>query len=538
MRDVIRHRLVPLGALMGVLAAQSVWWIGRHRPVGAVDRDEGFLLSWALVVRDAWGDGLRRPPTVWIQHEISAPLVGAVTGTWAVLAGDSLTALLAVQVLSGAAIAAGGWAVARSLGASPGAAWLGAAVLATSPLVVWFTRVHHQIAPAAAIWVVAVALGLRTDGLRSRRLSLALGAAVGSALLTRAMLAPLAPLIIVAVGAGGSGRGGAWRPRLLNGALASGLAGAIALTWWAPQGATTVAYLRDGATDPSGPPPTDLSAWSGELARAVRAVAPEVVPGDAIGTGWRWPAALALAIAGLTAIGAELARRRGRPRSELAVVVSLTLATLVVLGMVREDFPGFSLLVVVLAVPAAAAALSTVSWPPVGRRVVGALALVLVLHGALSGLSATAGWTPRHFGRDGRPASSAELTQISATFTQVVAAIAAGAEPGERRSAAVLTNDFRVDTTTFQHLSLLSGAPIDWVGPYQGAPALESAAALREWIDSQPDDLALVTTAPTTPAPDGPVTESEMAEVAAQSGFEIEARLPLPRGRAVLVWTR
>ena len=349
--------MAVLAALVALLVVGNAAWISQHRIDSAVDVDEHNLLNQGVAVRSSLArHGLAaivRPDRYLSPSPVTAPGVPVATALSLQLAGRSLLAAMVPILASLAVLVVAAWAIERQLGAGPWAL-LGAAVVGLAPVTSWFARVHHLIIPGAACLAVCVAIGLRTRRLERRGWSIALGAAIGVALLVRTMLVAIVPWILLGWVAVFLLRRRATRAQVANLALAALASVLVAAWWWVPNGAETVDYLRHG------PVTSDSAPWWNvglELQRLGTVVTGHDTPVSA------WLAGVAAVVLFGVALAANVGRRwLTAEDAYVAVVVAGTLAALV---LARDDFPGFSLLVAGVAIPWAVSVAARTPWPGV-----------------------------------------------------------------------------------------------------------------------------------------------------------------------------
>lgn len=316
--------LVLFGALVAI---GHVAWIVHFRSGRGIGLDEARLLPVAHQFADALerGDvaGLAR---TWVDHEVTAPLLALITAPVLVVIDDpGVAGPIPVALFAGLLVVVTA-EVALALADRTAAVVAAGATSVGLGFVLW-ARVHEQIVPGAALWVLSLFLLVRSDALRRPWWRWTAGLALGSALLARTMLVGFVPLLLglYALHCWRRGRlsAGAWLQLI-------GITGGVAGTWWAFQWRSALEYLGprgyEGGGFALGP-----ARWAFEVAALMLVGA--------------FPIWVATGVLARTAVHARRARALpdlGDPRVLLAAVAA---ATFVVLVTVGEEFPGFQLLV-------------------------------------------------------------------------------------------------------------------------------------------------------------------------------------------------
>jgi 4-amino-4-deoxy-L-arabinose transferase-like glycosyltransferase len=483
-------------ALLILIVGLNIWWIATHRTSYSIDPDEGFLLGRAIRVAD--GSGLSSVIDTWTESSTSAPLLAITTGLLARVTGTSMVALLAPQIAALCILGVSVRSITERLRGQRWAAVAAAALVMTSPVAMNFTRAHHQIVPAAALTAVCVVLGLKSELLARRGLSVALGVAVGVALLTRAMLIAIVPWTILFAIPAAAIAGRPLRERMANGAIAAGTAVVVAGSWWVLRGLDTLDYLSSGSADALHPPPTSPDAWTRELRLALRVV------GDVEAYDLRWAVWLTVVAAGIAAVVIVAPRLSGPERADGAYVVGVALAGFVALGIERDNFHGYELIVVPLAVAVGAAALSRL--PRVGPVALG-LVCALILQSLVLSTSYDAGWQAfRLRVQGGAAVSQAEIEAWGDANEQLVHQIEqlGGTDP----RAMVLIEDPQVEYAIYSYVALREGLQQRW----SRRPEVEwTDESLGEFLRDRAGHTLLVV--PTdAPSPSGGLTWAEITD--------------------------
>lgn len=228
-----------------LLAALNLWWVFTFRGGYPFEVDEAGYTAFGLVNYlaldrggiDAWWDAVQAQSTF-------APLIPAMT---------SLLVWIHPGVLNGFAVLTGFMVLlamatygigSRLAGPKLGA--LAAVATATLPGTFVFSRVYVYALPVATLLACAVYALLRSDGLRSRRWAIACGLALGLMLLSRTMAIVFVPgVLLAAVLAAVIRSQDDLGHRLLNGALLVLTAVAVAATWYVRNLSSVVDYLTN-----------------------------------------------------------------------------------------------------------------------------------------------------------------------------------------------------------------------------------------------------------------------------------------------------
>lgn len=323
---------VGLAVLVVVSTVGNAWWVQRHRLAQEVDVDEAILLVDAERVRAGIVGG-------WFDVSTSAPLTRMATAASIAVFGRSPLAIALPVLLASAVLIVGVYVLARQLGAGPWAL-LAAALVSVAPTVVQFSRSFHQIIPAAAAIVICVIAALRSDGFRDRRWALVLGACLGLALLTRAMLVAFVPIVVLGTLLEWR-MGRSERPGFpVGNAVRSGLVMVlVAATWWAVDGLDALRYLVRGSGPDSGKAVTIEGRLPSE--RELRLLGRSLAGPEA----WslRWVLVFVLAL-GTAVLAVRACRARTITPRQANVALFLALG-LVVLVLNTDGFPGFVLLI-------------------------------------------------------------------------------------------------------------------------------------------------------------------------------------------------
>ena len=232
---------VGIGLLF--LIALDVWWVATYRHNFPFDVDEAGYTTIGLVdwlgfqnggVHGWWEAIQTQPP--------NAPLLPAVTSV-ALLVHQGVLVGFGVLIGFIVILTFATYGIGERL-AGPRLGALAALAVATSQGAFSFTREYVFALPAAAMFSCAVFALVRSDGLRSKRWSAALGAAIGLMLLARTMTVAFVPGLGVAAVVLIATRGRAdLVNRLLSLLLASVVAFGVTISWYWRNFAPVEEYL-------------------------------------------------------------------------------------------------------------------------------------------------------------------------------------------------------------------------------------------------------------------------------------------------------
>lgn len=226
-RAAINRPELAVAAMGLVTAGVHVWWVHRHRLLGAYNVDEVGYMATGLRLHSSLD---LSAPQAFVERLLSpsstGPLVPFLTVPFSVLFGRGVPVLMIVQSLMvvTAAIAVAG--IASRLGDRRAGVVAGVVVL-TAPAMIQSARNFQYAAAAGAFLCLAVWALLSSDEGRNRRAMVAFGAAAGAMLLSRTMTLGFVPALVVATVVTVRRDGRAWR----NVALATAVAGVVAGPW-------------------------------------------------------------------------------------------------------------------------------------------------------------------------------------------------------------------------------------------------------------------------------------------------------------------
>ena len=232
-----------LAALVAAFVLVDARWIWLYRRAQPLDIDEAGYLSIALF---DWGRLRDGGLLGWIGAvewpSIQAPITTALASLVFALTGPHVVGGFAIPILAASVTVAATYALARTL-LPPGHALAAAALVATCPVVVLFSRSFHFSMVATAVLLVALVCLLRSARLSRAGWASGFGVCLGALPLARTMTIAFLPGLVLAalvLALGGTGR------RMRRAGLfcwAMLLAGATAATWLAPNGAAVFGYL-------------------------------------------------------------------------------------------------------------------------------------------------------------------------------------------------------------------------------------------------------------------------------------------------------
>lgn len=232
-------------AVVGIataIAVYTAWWWSAYRTGMPWFIDEAGYLSFAYdhaaAIRDG---GLQAMST----HRIDGPygpLVPSLTGALLLPVDDPYRAAMVTMIVSGAALTASTWFLARQVvhGWWPLACAL---AVAAAPSVLVLTGTYYFAVPASALFTFALACFFRSEFGAKRWWTVAGGAALAAATLARTMVLGLVPAVVVAVVAVGFVHLPHRRQRTINLVLAGAVALVVMVPWWIPNVSAVLDYL-------------------------------------------------------------------------------------------------------------------------------------------------------------------------------------------------------------------------------------------------------------------------------------------------------
>jgi hypothetical protein len=434
----------------------------------------------------------------------------------------------------------------------------------SAPGVIGFSREYMFALPSAALLTCAVYSLLRSEGLRSSRWAVALGASLGLMLLARTMTIAILPAVLLAGVVRAVTVEHARLRSLVNLVLACAVGFAIAGVWYLPNLSPVFHYLTDyGYGVRSGEFGTAYSVaswawWTRELhtlfAEDLYAPLGLVVLAGVV-------VAAADAMRGLRAAGDRAAALLAAARSDAAIIVIVLAGGYLALSSSRNRGSGFALMLVPLIVTLAALPLRRAARAlPAVAAVLGAIAIVNVLASTdvWRGLSQprnvdipALGTTPLIDG-EGHTLAALRL-QLPGDHTRFAAAEREW--PLVSKRAALFLLDYarvrgrqpivafgmrnRVFNTNTVALAARlyydAALPMAQLDPrVAGDTSSAYASYLADPLNGQPNFLVTVSSTVGDYSP--MVTEARATSAARADGFSPVGSMTLPDGRAVSFW--
>lgn len=561
-----------LVAVLVVFTASTLVWDWQYRHGQPFDIDEsGYLNISLLDFRGLATGGLLG----WI-HQVEAPsfqapLTTALTTPMYLLFGPRPLVGLLVPLVFSLITIAGTFGLARRTAGSSGA--LAAAILvASTPVIIDYSRDYHFASAATALTVVALYCLDRSDGMLTRRWAAAFGVAIGLMPLARTMTIAFLPGFVVAVALMVVTRGDRLQ-RLGNALLSAVLAVGVAALWLGVNGNGVAVwnYLTGYGYGPvsseygTSHPLFSYGAWlttAQVLARYL--LLPHLL---LLATG-----GFVLSAATVRLLVVDARRHHAAPTRalrEIAVSPLLPLVSVVGLGLVAltssaNQGSAFSAPLVppmcVLAVCALRIAFRSVRWPvATATAVVATIAAVpsLPIPWALTGTWAmsipqlgpvafsSGQGVIQQYVQAGGPADThrdAGATAMGRQWVQVNAATAQRLQ-SQYGVRALVAMGFRHRLYNVNSINLAQLASGSSQLPLLMVPretTADSPAGYREWLHSGTAKTAclLLTAQGVTGEFSPPVTNGPMVSAATAEGFRPIATWPLPDSRVVTEWQR
>lgn len=224
-RWFLRHPLITVAIVAGVVAVIHGIWIWNHRLLGALDPDEsGYIATTFRYHRIMATDPLAMPRA--IGGTGNGPLIPLLSTPLLVLGPYDPRTVLLMQPLLMVVTAVASAGIAQRL-AGAAAAIVTGVVFVTLPTVVFATQTYWLGLGAATFMALSVWALLASDRL-TNRWTYAYGAAFGAMLLCRTMTIGYVPSLVVA----GLIIAGRRRESLIGFAKAMGTAFLVAAPWW------------------------------------------------------------------------------------------------------------------------------------------------------------------------------------------------------------------------------------------------------------------------------------------------------------------
>jgi len=231
-----------LGIVIVFLVLGARWlWLFRHGQPVSVDESNYLAMSLSDYFDFTWG-GIRGFVAAFEAHRSYAPLTSAVAAVLYGATGPHVIAAFAVPLMC----AAGTIVVTYLIGVrldSPVTGLLSAALVATCPLIVTYSRAFHFAVPATLVATMALFAAVQSERCRHWRWTLLFGLCVGLLPLTRSMTIAFLPGLVLGAMIYAAADPVQRVSRLLKLACALFLAAAVAATWLVPNAAYVFPYL-------------------------------------------------------------------------------------------------------------------------------------------------------------------------------------------------------------------------------------------------------------------------------------------------------
>jgi hypothetical protein len=238
----IHFTLGLLGIVFVFLVINARWiWLFRHGQ--PLDIDEAGYLG--VSIADYYGfvhDGIRGLLEAVLGPSVQAPLTTALAGLLYCITGPHVIVGFAVPLLSGAALIAATYLLGCSLG-SRQVGLVSAALVASCPLVITYSRSFMFALPTTAVVTMALVAILRSDRFRHFGWASVFGVCFGLMPLARTMTVAFVPGIVLGAFIYTIAEPADRRRRLLVLALSLLLALATAASWFWPNGRYVFGYL-------------------------------------------------------------------------------------------------------------------------------------------------------------------------------------------------------------------------------------------------------------------------------------------------------
>jgi Dolichyl-phosphate-mannose-protein mannosyltransferase len=557
---------VGLGCL--ALAAINVWWVLEFRQGFPFNVDEAGYTSIALYDWLGFENGGVHGWWEAVQTQTpNAPLLPALTSLVLIVKSGVLEGFM-VLIAFGALLTMASYGIAERL-VGPRLGALAALAVATSQGAFMYTREYIFALPAAAFLACSVYALIRSDGLRLRWWSVAIGVSVGLMLLSRTMVVAFLPGIVAAAVLAALTRGRGDLPnRAANLGLAVLAATLVAATWYWRNLQPVIDYLTDfgyGNQSQYYGAEHALLSWS-----RVKIVAERIVVDDLLA-----PLAV-LVFAGLLATGFVLVRRllrtegRAAELRRLAGTDALSVTIVFCVGYAalmssRNGGNGFTFPIAVLLPPLAAislryfrralvpvvalvAAIAAVNvaahldlWESASERQLvelppfGRVPWVNGRPHAVDALRVQVPGSPIHFDDSDRGWTEADA-KLAELFQEPVA-------PGEPAPVVAFASRHRaISTNSVGLASLVNHRELPLMGQLVAEPADTVANYERQLRRELYPGISPATGLVTMSSEEGdfePLVTQARAEAAARRlGFREVASIPLPDGRELRFWTR
>jgi 4-amino-4-deoxy-L-arabinose transferase-like glycosyltransferase len=188
---------IAIALLSTIFLAFNAQWIWHYRSSQILDIDEAGYLGFAISNYHAWMSG---GLPAWIQQveapSIQAPMTTALASLLFLISGPSIYAGFAIPLLAGCLSVVGTYWLARCLNPDP-SALLSAALVASCPIIINYSRSFHFAMPATAVTTLALVCMLRSRHFSSPLWASLFGICLGLLPLARTMAIAFIPGIII-----------------------------------------------------------------------------------------------------------------------------------------------------------------------------------------------------------------------------------------------------------------------------------------------------------------------------------------------------
>ena len=232
-------------AITALFLLVNARWIWLYRRGQLVDVDEAAYFCTAIIDSLYWAEyGLRGWVFAVWSPSIEAPLTTAFTSLLYVFFGLGATIGFATPLIAGSGCVAGAYALGRSLG-TPRVGVIAAALTATCPVIVNYSRAFAFATPAAVMTTWALVAFVKAQRFRARGWTYAFGIGLGLMPLARTMTLAFIPgfaaaaLVALMVDPQDRAR------RFANLAISLLLGAIVFLSWYAKNGLLVLQYLVD-----------------------------------------------------------------------------------------------------------------------------------------------------------------------------------------------------------------------------------------------------------------------------------------------------
>lgn len=231
--------------LAALFLAFNAIWIWHHRISQILDIDEAGYLGIAIYDYRAF---MARGLLGWIQQvkepSIQAPITTALASLLFIITGPSFFSGIAIPLFAGVVTIVASYMLARCLMPAPGAL-LSAALVASCPIIVNYSRSIHFAMPATAVMTIALVCMLRSRHFSSLSWAILFGIFLGLLPLTRTMTIGFMPGLIIGAALQVAVKKSQITRRILIFGFSLIITAATAATWLIFNGRLVFGYLFD-----------------------------------------------------------------------------------------------------------------------------------------------------------------------------------------------------------------------------------------------------------------------------------------------------